>query len=245
MQVSEYENIYKNEATHFFYVANHNIVLSLVKKYLKVPRSKAKILDAGCGTGLLTKKLSRFGNVSAIDISPEAIRFSKKRGVNARLASINKIPFKASSFDLLVSMDVLYHRQVDDDKALREFYRVLKPGGILIVRVSANKNLHLLHDKHVHTRQRYTLEEISGKVQKSGFFIKKATYVNMILLPLAFLKQFMESFSNANETISGVDSQNKFMNRVLLNVLSLENALLTFMNLPFGLGAVVVSQKTS
>lgn len=243
MQISEYKNIYKNEDSHFFYVANHNIILTQVKRFLKVSRSKSKILDAGCGTGLLAKKLKVFGNVQAIDISPEAVKFSKKRGINVKLASVNEIPFRANEFDLVVSMDVLYHKKVDDIKALREFNRVLKPGGLLIVRVSANKSLHLKHDKHVHTRQRYTLEEISKKIQTTGFLVEKATYVNMSLLPFAFIKQFVEDLSKNNSSTSGVEMVNGAINKVLLFVLGVENFLLSYFNLPFGLGIVVVAEK--
>ncbi len=242
MQLSEYENIYKNEGSHFFYVANHHIILTFVKKYLKTPRMATQILDAGCGTGLLAKKLGQFGKVSAIDISPEAIRFSKKRGVQARQGSINKIPFGAGTFDLVVSMDVLYHKKVDDKNALREFYRVLKPGGVLILRVSANKWLSLNHDKHVHARQRYSMGEVKNKTLKAGFKLEKVSYVNMVLLPLAIVKQFIETIIEEKETVSGVRSSG-FLNTMLLSILSIEPMLISHINLPFGLGIVVVGRK--
>src|SRR3989344_9097473 len=128
MQTSEYENIYKNEGHHFFYVGNHFVILNLVRRHAK--DSTHNILDAGCGTGLLAKKLQSFGKVTGVDISPEAIKYAKKRGVDARLASIAKLPFKKATFDLVVSVDVLYHQKVKNDRtALLEFKRVLKPGG--------------------------------------------------------------------------------------------------------------------
>ncbi|MBI2268215.1 MAG: class I SAM-dependent methyltransferase [Candidatus Blackburnbacteria bacterium] len=245
MQTSEYENIYKNESSHFFYVSNHNIIISLVKKYLKVPPSKAKILDAGCGTGLLAKKLGRFGKVCGIDINTEAIKYAKKRGARVKQGSVNKLPFKKDSFNLIVSLDVLYHKQVNDAKALEEFYRVLKPGGLVIVRVPANKWLHLNHDKHVHTRQRYSTNEIKRKIINSGFEVKRISYVNMILLPLAVIKQFAESVTPKEEISSGVSSESKLLNDILLSLLSMESKIITYFDLPFGLGIVVVAQKPS
>ena len=100
MQVSEYENIYKNEGSHFFYVGNHFVILNLVRQYAN--GVSHNILDAGCGTGLLAKKLQLFGSVTGVDISPEAIKYAKKRGVNARLASIAKLPFKKALADSII-----------------------------------------------------------------------------------------------------------------------------------------------
>jgi 2-polyprenyl-3-methyl-5-hydroxy-6-metoxy-1,4-benzoquinol methylase len=79
MEITEYKNIFDNEKSHFFYVANHGIVLSFVKKFKS--RGKVNILDAGCGTGLLAKKLEEFGDVWGIDISPIAVNFAKIRGL--------------------------------------------------------------------------------------------------------------------------------------------------------------------
>ena len=160
MDISEYKNIFENEESHFFYVGNHNMVLSLVKRYLK-PGKEIRILDAGCGTGLLAKKLEKFGVVTGIDISPEAILYAKKRGIRAIKASVTKLPFKDETFDLVVSIDVLYHQNVENDlNALGEFKRVLKPNGILIVKVPAYNWLRGSHDIVVHTKHRYTLEEL-------------------------------------------------------------------------------------
>ena len=109
MQVSEYKNIFLNESTHFYYIGTHNTILYLVKIYL--PKKKnPKILDAGCGTGLLMKKIGKIGRVWGVDISPEAIKFTKRRGIkNTIISSVEKLPFQDNVFDIVVSVDVLYH----------------------------------------------------------------------------------------------------------------------------------------
>lgn len=241
MDISEYRNIFENEQSHFFYVGNHKIILSLVAKYAK--GLNLKILDGGCGTGLLAKKLEKYGDVEAVDINPEALKFAKKRGIKAKLASVTRLPFKENIFDLVVSVDVIYHKEVDDQKALSEFFRVLEPGGVLVLRVPANKWLNLRHDKHVYTRERYGKAELLEKLERAGFKIEKISFVNFVLLPLAAIRYFFERLNKDKETSSGVGHIYSFVNSVLIFILSFEARLITKLNFPFGLGLVAVCRK--
>lgn len=242
MEISEYKNIFKSEETHFFYVGNHKVIISLVEKY--APRAgRLKILDAGCGTGLLAKKLARFGNVAAIDASPEAVKFSQKRGVSARRASVNKLPFKVGSFDLIVSVDVIYHKAVDDEAALGEFFRVLRPGGILIIRVPANKWLGTLHDEHVHTRERYSKENLKEKLEGAGFEIEKLSFVNLSLVPLVLGRRVWERVMKPKGSASAVSKFPWVLNSLLSFLLSLEASFLREGSLPLGIGLVTVCRK--
>lgn len=243
METSEYRNIYTRERSHFFYVGNHNIVISLLRSYLK-RNEQVTILDAGCGTGLLAKKLEKLGKVFAVDISSQALQFAKKRGVRAKRASVTKLPFRNNFFDCVVSIDVLYHRKVlSDRKALSEFYRVLKPGGIVIVRVPAHKWLRLSHDTHVHTRERYSKSELREKLRGSGFTIERISYINMLLFPLALLKQILEGIKPAKKTTSSIADVPKLINGVLSRLLSLETFFLRRTSLPIGIGLVAVCRK--
>lgn len=243
MEIAEYRNIYENEGTHFFYVGNRNLVLSLAARYLAKNKNTVKILDAGCGTGLLAKKMEQFGEVVAVDNSPEAIKFAKKSGVNAQLASVNKLPFKDNIFDLVASVDVIYHKMVDDKKALGEFFRVLKPGGVLILRVPANKWLNLAHDKYVHTRQRYNASELKEKLENSGFLVEKISFVNLVLLPMAVARYFWERVNPPEKTESGIERLPSALNSVLTALMSIEIPLLSLFSLPFGLGLLAVVRK--
>ena len=244
MEISEYKNIFENEEDHFLYTSRHKTVFSLIKKYIGDKRSNLKILDAGSGTGLLAKKLAIFGSVSSIDISQEAIKFARLRGIKTKRASVTKIPFRSNSFDLVVSIDVVYHKAVkNDERAISEFFRVLKPGGILIIRVPANNWIRTKHDKHVHTRQRYNIKELKVKLQKEGFLIKKLTFTNMILLPLSVIQHTLDQFKSSKETKSAVYKTPKVINNLLIVLLNLEVFLLTRFYLPFGVGIFAVASK--
>ena len=242
MEISEYRNIYQHESSHFFYTANHSLIVGLVRKY-SVNDTSLKILDAGCGTGLLAKQLSKIGSTMGVDIASEALRYAKRRKIRVRKASVNNLPFPDNSFNVVVSMDVLYHQRVDDTRALFEFFRVLKPGGIAIIRVPANKWLHLLHDKHVHTRDRYTKNSLYKKLKSAGFFIVRLSYINSILLPLACIRQSMERLFGLKYNSSGVSKLPVVINTLLKYFLLIENRVFEVIDLPFGLGLIVVVKK--
>jgi len=97
MQKSEYENIYRNEETHFYYTSLNNLVVNLLVRE-RLSRF-SKILDAGCGTGGLLQRLSKSYLAEGVDISPEALKFCKTRKVKTRMGSLEKLPHMSGLFD--------------------------------------------------------------------------------------------------------------------------------------------------
>ena len=92
------------------------------------------------------------------------------RGVAATRGNLLALPFPDGRFDAVTSFDVLYHRWVADDRvAVREIARVLRPGGLLLVRVPALKMLWGAHDEAVHSRHRYTRGEVRRLLEGEGW----------------------------------------------------------------------------
>ena len=244
MDTREYGNIFKNEKTHFYYVSTHALVLQLLKYYAPKTRPLS-ILDAGCGTGFLGTKLLEFGNVEGIDVHPEAIRLARKRGITVRNASVSDLPFPGNTFDVITCIDVLYHKGVQNDtQALKEFYRVLKPAGILLLRVPANKWIRDVHDRHVHTRERYEKAELKEKLEGPGFTIQKLSFVHFSLyLPQIFL-HIKESLFPSKKTSSGVYQIPTVINAMLAQILLWENQTFFHINLPLGIGLFAVAKKS-
>lgn len=111
-----------------------------------------KVLDIGCGRGYYTKLTSLFPfvkEIQSIDANPEYVKRAKKnvgndKRITIQTGSIYKLPFKDNYFDSIIASEILEHLD-DDKKALKELYRVLKKGGILLVSVP-NKNYPFLWD---------------------------------------------------------------------------------------------------
>jgi len=241
MNNDEYINIYNLSSKHWWYQGMKVITMTLLKKYLST-KKKIEVLDAGCGTGFMLPHLGIFGDVQGIDLSDEALRIChEQKFYMAQKASIDDIPFKDNYFDLLVSLDVLYHKDIKDDLiALKEFYRVLKNNGYLMIRVPADTVPFSNHDKIVVTRIRYTKKELKNKIQETGFKIKKLTYANCFLYPLAYIKRL---FEDDNNTKSDIQKTNRLINTMLYRILSHEAKLLKYINLPWGTSLICIAQK--
>jgi ubiquinone/menaquinone biosynthesis C-methylase UbiE len=243
MDSSEYQNIFNNEDNHFYYVAVHEAVETEVRQALR-NSSDVRILDAGCGTGWLAKRLSKFGKVDAIDVHERALTLSRERGVNVTRGSVEEIPFPDNTFDLVTSIDVIYHKAVyDDSKALSEIFRVLKPGGTLVIRVPANDALYSSHDKFVQTARRYNIEQVRQKLNYSCFQIQKASYCQASLFLPALIKARLEARKTA-EAHSTIGAPNPILNWILTNVLRVENLMIASgASFPAGIGVLAVARK--
>jgi SAM-dependent methyltransferase len=243
MDASEYENIARLEADHWWYRGMAAISLELLRD--KVNVSSPKILDAGCGPGGMLKKFNDLGKPVGIDFHPLAVAYAQKLlGPQVPLlqGSITDLPIYSNQFDWLTSFDVLYHQAViDDEKALREFWRVLKPGGQLLIRVPALEALRGAHDIVVQTRHRYERNELEAKLLRAGFKVQRLTYANSLLFPLILLRRYFQSSEVHSE--SDVQMPSGFVNRLLEGVLGLERLWLRYFDFPIGVSLFALAVK--
>lgn len=243
MELSEYNSIFHLEETHWWYKALRNLIFSEIDNFA-LKKERPAILDAGCGAGTTLRGLGGYGQAVGIDISGEALKYCGKRGLRGILkASVNQIPFQDESFDVVVCIDVLYHKQVvNDQAALGEVYRVLKKGGFFIGHLPAHNYLKRGHDEVVHTRHRYTTAELQKKLKISRFKIIKLTYRNALLFPLLLLFRIIPRKEN-KKAGSDLKPINRVINSVLYTVMRLENLFLKFINIPAGTSVFCVSRK--
>lgn len=235
MDTNEFFNIEKLENNHFWYRANRNFSLKLIDTYCHFS-TKAQVLDIGCGTGGTTVFLKKYGLVTGVDTSRVALRLAKKHNINTMVGNANLLSFKNSSFDLVTCFDVLYHRDVNIDQAIKEMWKVLKPGGWLLIRVPAFEFLRGGHDVVVHTKKRFTTAKMQVLLRE--FKIHKLTYFNMSLfLPTLFWRQ---SHTKSNSDIMPIWPPFNFL---LYNLLMLESKLAMKVNLPFGTSVYALAQK--
>jgi ubiquinone/menaquinone biosynthesis C-methylase UbiE len=245
MDPQEYSLMFTVEQTHWWYLGMEKITRAILDKRID-SNSNLSILDAGCGTGAgMSTYLPDYGKVTGIDISPIALGFCRKRNLTSlALASVTGIPFQSDSFDLVTSFDVLYERAVPSDlAALTDFFRVLRPGGFILIRLPAYDWLRGQHDITTHTVRRYTASQVTKLLNDSGFRLLHISYANTFMFPLAAAKRLLERIRPPALASSDLSMNVGVFNGFFQRILSSEAFLAARIGLPFGLSVIALGQK--
>ena len=196
MKPAEYRRMFEAEEAQWWYVGQRAIAHALLEPAAAALETRGRtprILDAGCGTGGNLLHLGRLGRAVGVDLAPEAMARWPTRGVQATRASLFALPFPDQAFDLVTSFDVIYHAWVPDDAAaVEEMTRVLRPGGLLLVRVPALEILRGAHDDAVGTRLRYTRRGLVRLLEAGGLTAVRSTYANFFLFPLLLARRSLD-----------------------------------------------------
>jgi SAM-dependent methyltransferase len=216
---------HRAEDRHWWY-RGRRIVLERVLADLRLP-ARARILDAGCGSGRNMVEFARHGAVTGVELADASVELARERGAGEVVAgSVLEMPFEADSFDLAASLDVIEHLE-DDLAALRELRRVVAPGGSLLITVPAYQWLWSGHDEVNHHFRRYTRRSLQRVAEQAGWQQVRTTYFNSLLLPAAILLRVLDRF-NRKTTESSLDLwvPPEPLNWLLERPLSLEAAMI-------------------
>jgi SAM-dependent methyltransferase len=205
-------------------------------------------LDAGSGTGGLLANLEVPGRPARIgvDVAAQGLGLARRRpGLRLALGSVEQLPFADSSFDLVTSIDVLCHRNVEESRALSEAFRSLAPGGMLVLQVPAFDSLRGEHDAAVWTNRRYRLGQIIRLLQEAGFAVRRRFYRNSILFPVVALRRLVRRGSGSSgEARSDVAPVGRGADLLFSAVLRFEEILhRAGAWFPFGLSVFCIAQK--
>jgi ubiquinone/menaquinone biosynthesis C-methylase UbiE len=246
MNVAEYERMYRLEDSYWWFVARHRLIESLIRMRYGAPGAAPPltILDIGCGTGAMSRRIAQWGRVVSADFSPEALEFSRRRGLSHLVgADAMRIPLASDSFDLLVAMDMLEHLK-DDCLALREFFRVLKPGGRMFATVPAYPHLWSEHDIALMHYRRYVRGELRERVTAAGFRVEKLSHTMTLLYPLVAMQRRMNAAHPPHDPPqAAMPLFPPPVNAALTGLLAVENAVARRVDFPFGVTIVCVAVK--
>lgn len=239
----EYEVAYhENEEKNWWFVGRRKAVLEVLKNTPK----DAKIVDIGCSGGPLLLDLQKKGytDVHGVDFSPEAIELCKERGiVNAHEMDGAATTFPDNTFDVVVSSDSLEHIEAEE-KALKEWLRILKPGGKLYLFVPAHMYLWSKHDEVNHHFRRYSYKGLKTAVTAAGFEIKKQTYWNFALFfPVYVVRKISNLFSKKEGEPGDITNSDSITNKLLLKFISIENKIFASTGFPIGVSLYVEGEK--
>ncbi len=242
-----YEEMFRLEDRHWWFVGRRAAIGPVIDQHVPAGEDQ-KILMVGCGTGGNLRLLTPKGKVFALDFCWDGVSRAKHRD-QARLAqaSAMALPFGDEAFDHVMCLAVLYHRGVTDDlAAMREAWRVCKPGGMFVTTDPAfNFVRSSRHDEYMHTGRRYTKRSLLGRVCEAGFEPVKAGYYQMSMLPAAFLLRRLEGLLPRRN--KGYESDLAqfpgWVNGLIAGFLKAEAAFGRVVPLPFGLSVYCVARK--
>lgn len=195
MESAEYVKLAEVEDELWYFHALHAHVRRELQSHLPSTR-QIRLLDAGCGTGGLLKRLQPHWpnwRWHGIDFMPQACESARRRcpGCDIREGSVLSLPYADESFDGVVSLDVLCQLSYpgESTRALAEFMRVLRPGGLLVLNVPAYRWMWSYHDVAVHSRHRYARKELREQIVQAGFRMARMSHWNALTFPVAVVKR--------------------------------------------------------
>ena len=241
-----YESKYHQlEESNWWFVARRDIIYRLIKSFN--PKDNIDILDVGCSGGNLIEFLKNkgFHNLSGIDISADAIKICQQKDLsNVFVADGIKTPFPENKFDIIIASDILEHIK-DDGVALKEWKRILKKDGKMIIFVPAFGFLWSDHDKANQHYRRYTKNSLSELAKKSGCRTERISYWNFLLfLPTFIVRIVQRLFTTKSKNSDQLYSLNSLINKMLIILVKLENYLLAKkINLPWGVSVFAIIKK--
>lgn len=239
MNDAEYSKMYELEDSYWWYVGRRNLALKLLPS--NIP-SHLPFLDLGCGTGVLSGSLQAIHHLVSLDFSSLALEYCQKRGIHHLVSGDGAhLPFRSDRFGALIALDIFEHIK-DDQSAFSESYRVLSPGGVLILSVPAFQYLWGPHDVALHHFRRYNRRELCGKLESAGFQIEKCSHSVFLLFPLVVFSRMLDKFKRG-EAKAHLPSVPKWLNRFLIQILERESMMIQRWNLPWGSSLVVVARK--
>lgn len=199
------------------------------------------ILDVGCGTGANLEMLAEFGDAEGVDVSDDALKFCRAKGLKTHKGLAEELPFEDESFDVVTALDVVEH--LDDDIAgLKEMHRVLRRGGKTLIFVPAFMWLWGVQDDISNHRIRYTRKQIVDRLELAGFEVERATYANITFFaPILLGRTLMKLTGVKPESENNVNIA--AFNGVFGKLFSAEKFWLKRANFPLGVSIVVVGKK--
>jgi SAM-dependent methyltransferase len=177
---------------------------------LLAPRAGERILDLGCGDGALTEKLVAAGaEVVAVDASAEQVAGARARGLDARVARAEGLPF-AAEFDAVFSNAAL-HWMREADAVLASVHRALRPGGRFVAEMGGAGNVAAIRGALAEALDRRgidgraldllflpTAEEYRSLLETHGFVVRTiALFARPTPLP-GELSAWLETFAQAS-----------------------------------------------
>jgi len=194
MEGTEVRKLAALEGNHWWYRERRRLLASAIRGL-----TPGRAIDIGAAGGGNTMVLRDAGwQATALEYGQDGAEVAHERGLPVLRSDATSLPLAEDSQDLVVAFDILEHLH-DDDAAVREVHRVLKPTGTYLVAVPADPRLWSAHDVAVDHVRRYTRPELLALLERGGFQIEDVFSWNVLLRPVVALRRRTSTGSDLND----------------------------------------------
>ncbi len=191
MDAAQYADLDRLDRDHWFYRGKRAIVEHWIDRYLTLGPDDL-LIDGGMGTGTWLVQMSRRCRVLGLDDHDESLAIARPRleavGGSALKTTLDRVDLPDGCAAVVTLLDVLEHLD-DDEAALREMIRLVRPGGLVVVTVPALPWLWSDWDTVLHHRRRYVRSQLRRLVDRPGVEVLRCTYFNTLALaPIAAIR---------------------------------------------------------
>jgi len=209
-----------------------------LERYIK--DSDAVVLEIGSSSGYLIRDIKQSKpSLSLIgsDCIPDPLRKISINNPNIPLIQfdLNRCPLPDNCIDIVVALNVLEHIQ-DDETAMQQIYRILKPGGYAIIEVPANQDLYDLYDEQLKHFRRYNFYDFAKKAKKNNFAIIEASHIGFFIYPIF---KYVKLKNKKCSGLSDLDQKKKVSKFIRFGGPIMSNLLFFFLILELNLGRVI------
>lgn len=235
------------ESRHFWFRGFRGFVTPFIARAARGRRT-LRLLDCGCGTGANLSLLAPYGSAVGFDLTLSGLVHGRREG-RSRLvqASIDAMPIPDASIDVVTSFDVLYSLpdQVEAG-AIREMYRVLRPGGAAVITSAALDILTGGHSTLSAEVRRYTRHSLRTRLEAAGFVVERITYTHAAVFPITLAVRLLQRLRYGNApppTELEITVPPAPLNAALSALLMLEATALRVLNMPAGSSVLCLARR--
>lgn len=179
-----FDYLYQREERHWWFASRLRIILWLLSRRT---HSVTDFLEAGCGSGFVIQNIQKkfpSWRCLASENSPVGIQVASRRFAKQNIQQLDLLEMdECECYDGIGLFDVLEHIH-EDELAIANTYRALRPGGFLIITVPQHPWLWSPADQYAEHVRRYTQINIQSKLMNAGFAVRYCTSFVFFLLPL-------------------------------------------------------------
>lgn len=235
---------------HYIDIASRKHAINTLRKAVKT--EDAVIIDIGCSSGFMLGALREaFPRATLIGADyiggPLQALAASLPGIPFLQFNLVSCPLFSNCVDAVILLNVLEHIE-DDAAAIKQAFRITKPGGIVVIEVPAGPHLFDIYDKQLMHFRRYTLKSLCDKVQSAGFHIEERSHLGALVYPpFAMVKKRKQRYMDYPDEMQRqivAKSITQARTSSLLNaVMRIEEMLRPYIHYPKGIRCLVTCRK--